>query len=269
MRGGDADGRGRRLAASPSTPVGIIFVLAVALLVGALAGAWATVVYALSFWHYPIYALAFVCRQVRLEVFKRDAVLMKGVSLAVFAAVYLTQPPDLLSLSVVIVGLAFNISAARALGADRTYYGYELAAIPPKLVKSFPYSVLAHPMLTGNAVAFTGTLLNAEFRADWWPLAVAHALLNLAVLVMEARAEPKRLDRPKLLERYEWLASWPMTSGVIVAGTLIAGLAGGGALLAIGLAIAMLSLGLALLATYAWHQQNGRGPVRAGQQTSG
>ena len=254
LPGADSFGRTVReaVAASPSLPVGIVFVVATLLGIGALAGQWGAVVYLLSFWHYPIYALAFVLRTVRLAVFERDAVLMKGVSLAAFASVYLTVTPDLLSLLVVAVGLLFNISAARALGTDRTYYGYELAALPPKRITAFPYSVLSHPMLTGNALAFAGTLLNGEFRADWWPLAVAHVILNLAVLVMEARARPRRLDRPAALDRQSRLTAWPAGAGMVAVGMLLAGIAGSGALIVVGVALAVLAFGLVLLAAYAW-----------------
>ena len=240
------------LSASPSLPVGVVFIVMIVLGSGVLASQWTVVVYGLSFWHYLIYALAFVLRAVQLPVFERDAVLLKGVSLAVFAAVYLTVTPDLLSLLFVGIGLLFNLSAARALGTDRTYYGYELANLPPERITSFPYSVLSHPMLTGNAVAFTATLLNAEFRADWWPLAVAHVVLNLAILVMEARARPQRLERPAAITGQPWLTAWPAGAGVVAAGALLAGLAGGGIVFAAGVVLAGLAYGFVLLAAYAW-----------------
>lgn len=240
------------LAASPSFPVGLVFIAMMVLGIGVVAGRWTVVVYALSFWHYLIYALAFVPRAVPLRVFVHDAVLLKAASLAVFAAVYVTSMPSLLSLLVVAIGLLFNFSAARALGTERTYYGYELAALPGKRVTSFPYSVLAHPMLTGNAVAFTGTLLDDTFRAAWWPLAVAHVILNLAILVMEARAEGSKLERPAVFERLRWLTTWPGGAAVVVAGALLAGLAGGGVLFALGLILAALAYGAVLLAAYAW-----------------
>jgi protein-S-isoprenylcysteine O-methyltransferase Ste14 len=252
-------GRRSDEVASPSLPVSLVFVVAAVLGIGFLAGQWAVLVYVLSFWHYPIYALAFVFRKVSLAVFERDAVLMKAVSLVAFGAVYLTVTPDLLSLLVVGIGLLFNLSAARALGTDRTYYGYELAALPPKLITSFPYSVLSHPMLTGNAVAFAGTLLNDAFRAQWWPLAVAHVVLNLAVLVMEARARPRRLGRPALLDRQPRLTAWPTAAGMVGAGALLAGLAGGGPAFALGVALAVLAYGWVLLAAYAWPGSAGEG----------
>ncbi len=233
--------------ASPSLPTGIIFILAVTLAVGWLAGRWAVVVWALGFWHYLVYALAFVPRRVALAVFVRDAVLLKAASLAVFAAVYLTASPDLLSLLVVGLGLFLNLAAARALGTERTYYGYELAALPAKRITAFPYSLIGHPMLIGNAIAFAGTLLNAEFRAAWWPLAIAHVGLNLAILLMEVKARPHQPTRLPLLDR---LAASPAGSAVIVLGTLIAGFAGSGPLFIAGLVLAHLAFALVLFNAY-------------------
>lgn len=53
-------------------------------------------------------------------------------------------------------------------------------------------------MLTGNVIAFGGTLLNAPFRAAWWPLAAAHVALNLGLLAMETRLKPLRRPAPVL-----------------------------------------------------------------------
>jgi hypothetical protein len=235
------------LTASPSLPTGIIFILAVTLVIGWLAGRWAIVVWALSFWHYLVYALAFVPRRVALLVFVRDAVLLKAASLAVFAAVYLSASPDLLSLLVVGLGLFLNLAAAHALGTERTYYGFELAALPPKRLTAFPYSVIGHPMLIGNAIAFAGTLLNAEFRSEWWPLAIAHVGLNLAVLVMEVKARP---SQPAPTPRLDRLASWWAGSAVIALGTLVAALAGSGPLFVAGVAVAHLAFAIVLFNAY-------------------
>jgi hypothetical protein len=153
------------------------------------------VVYALSFWHYEIYALAFLYRAVDLTVFKRDAVITRTISLIAFGWVYFAEP--LSSPSLVVVGLGFllNAAAVRALGADRTYYGRELNDLPPKRIVEFPYSWMPHPMLIGNIAAFGGALLNDDFRLHWWPLAVAHAFFNFAIILMEAHVRPERRIR--------------------------------------------------------------------------
>lgn len=149
-------------------------------------------IYALSLWHYYLYALAYVFGAVSLTVFKRDAIAMKTVALLAFAAAYLASPVDLVSLAAIALGLLLNVSAAMALGSDRTYYGHEVADLPPRRITAFPYSVIAHPMLLGNIAAFGGALLNAEFRQQWWPLAVAHVAMNLGLLVMELAVTPRR-----------------------------------------------------------------------------
>ena len=77
------------------------------------------------------------------------------------------------------------------LGLDRTYYGHEVAGLPPRRITAFPYSLTAHPMILGNVAAFGGTLINAGFREQWWPLAGLHVAANVGLLVME-RAGPRR-----------------------------------------------------------------------------
>lgn len=168
-----------------------LFVTAV-LAIAYAADRWAMAVYALSFWHFLVYVLAFLWRQVAHERFIRDAVVLKGISLTAFALVLLTTVPNALSIAVMAVGFGLNISAARALGTGRTYYGYELAALPPKRVTSFPYSLTAHPMLFGNMLAYGGTLLDGSFRQDWWPLGVLHVVLNLLIILNEAYGRESR-----------------------------------------------------------------------------
>lgn len=159
----------------------------------ALSGSGAARIYLLSFWHYYLYWLAYYFGAVPLRTFKRDAVMMKTVSLIALASVYLCQPLDLLSPAVVAAGFLLNVTAARTLGSDRTYYGHEIADLPRQHISAFPYSWISHPMLLGNIVAFGGTMLNAGFRQEWWPLAATHVALNLCLLAMELTVRPLRL----------------------------------------------------------------------------
>jgi len=149
-------------------------------------------VYALSFWHYLVYALAFLWRAIPHERFIRDSLLLKSLSLAAFVLVLWITVPNTLSLITMAAGFTLNISAARALGKERTYYGYELAALPPKRITSFPYSLTAHPMLIGNMLAYGGTLLDETFRQAWWPLGVLHVVLNLLIILNEAYGRQSR-----------------------------------------------------------------------------
>src|ERR671922_1396237 len=55
-------------------------------------------VYLLSFWHYYLYWLAFAFGAIPFDVFKRDAVAVKTVSVALLATIYLAEPLDFVSL---------------------------------------------------------------------------------------------------------------------------------------------------------------------------
>lgn len=164
------------------------------LLVALAAGRLDLAIYALSFWHYLVYVLAFCFRRVPHDRFKFDGVLLKTISLLVFAIALLQDTPDIVALVVMALGFGLNSAAAARLGADRTYYGVELAGMPAKWTTAFPYSVMSHPMLFGAMLAYGGALIDAGFRENWWPLAVLHMLLNLMVMIMEARggADQKR-----------------------------------------------------------------------------
>ena len=153
---------------------------------------WSVAAYLVSFWHYYLYALAYYFGLVSMAVFKRDAVMMKTVALVALAFAYFQEPLDFTSLCVVAAGFLLNVVAAKALGADRTYYGYEVARLPHLRVTSFPYGWIAHPMIVGNIVAFGGTLLNEDFRTRWWPLALMHVAMNLGLLLMETTVVPQR-----------------------------------------------------------------------------
>ncbi len=168
----------------------VVLITLVALV--ALHGHGPLAIYALSFWHYVLYWLAYRHGAVAMRVFKRDAVMMKTVSLVALGFAYFATPLDALSLAVIAGGFALNSVAARALGADRTYYGHELNDLPHQRIMAFPYGWVSHPMLVGNIAAFGGTLLNAPFRDDWWPLATLHIALNFGLLAMETAVTPLR-----------------------------------------------------------------------------
>jgi len=150
----------------------------------------ALAVYSLSFWHYLLYWRAYRYGAIDSARFRRDALLMKSVALMALAGAYLAQPWHWLPAIVMASGFLLNLAGARALGHARTYYGWELGELPPLRVASFPYSVIPHPMLVGNIIAFGATLLHPEFRQAWWPLAVGHVALNLGLIVMETSVTP-------------------------------------------------------------------------------
>jgi len=189
-----------------------VFVLAVAGL-ALLAGRLDLAVYGLSFWHYPVYALAFCFRAVTVDRFRDDAALLKTASLVLLALVLWRTAPNPVVFAVMAAGFGLNMAAAARLGSDRTYYGVELANLPVRRTSAFPYSLMAHPMLVGNMIAYGAPLLDGNFRAGWWPLALIHVVLNFLVLVMEVRGEVHGPgDRRTALARI---------SGGIVAGSAI------------------------------------------------
>ena len=167
--------------------------MAVIAILGLVTSDMATVIYAVSFWHYSVYALTFLLRDVSVATFKADGLWLKTLSMLAFAWALILSGPNLIVLIIMAVGFALNASAALKLGGERTYYGYELGQIEALHITSFPYSITAHPMLIGNMVFFAAPLLDPEFLAVWWPLAVIHVLLNFATIVMEtaAKQEPK------------------------------------------------------------------------------
>lgn len=157
-------------------------------------------IYLLSFWHYFLYWRAFTFGARSFDGFKRNAVALKAVSVAALAIAYLQAPLDPASLAVIAGGVLLNVRAALVLGFDRTYYGHEVAGLPPRRVTAFPYSLTSHPMILGNVAAFGGTLINDAFRAEWWPLAGLHVGLNIGLLIMEL-AGPRRRRAPQGIER--------------------------------------------------------------------
>ena len=152
----------------------------------------AVAIYLVSFVYYGLYWYAFAWGVDSFRVFKRDALLLKALSVAALAFVYLQAPPDFLSLGVIALGILLNARAASVLGIDRTYYGHELCGLAAQRVTEFPYCLMSHPMIVGNVMAFGGTLLNPEFRAAWWPLAALHVVLNIALLAMERAGTRRR-----------------------------------------------------------------------------
>jgi hypothetical protein len=162
----------------------LVFVLAV-LIAAFVERSQLLAIYLLSFGHYVLYWVAFAFGTIAFDVFKRNAIAMKTLSVTVLAFVYLSAPLDPVSLAVIAGGILLNLRAAQVLGLDRTYYGHEVAGLPARRITAFPYSLTSHPMILGNVAAFGGTLINAPFRAEWWPLASLHVVLNIGLLAME------------------------------------------------------------------------------------
>jgi len=211
-------------------------------------------VYALSFWHYAVYALAFLLRRVTVATFKTDAFLLKGAALLAFGWAYLDSGPGVMSAVLMALGFGLNIWAAQTLGADRTYYGFEIGGMEAKWITALPFSVIAHPMLIGNMIAFAAPLLDPEFRAHWWPLAVTHVGLNGLTIVMETRA-----GRVAATAAMPWFAGAAagMTAAVVI-GLAVPGVAGP------VVSILMLLFAALLFRRYAREPIGDQGNVRGG-----
>ncbi len=186
----------------------VLSTLGLAILIENLAMA----VYAVSFWHYYLYWLAYRFGTISLSTFKCDAIFMKTITLIGLGWAYAASPTDIASLTVVFSGFLLNTLAARALGSDRTYYGYEVAGLSHEQITTFPYSWVPHPMLIGNIAAFGGTMINNDFREKWWPLASAHVLLNIGLLIMETVVVPAR--RSEGSQRVWWFVFGAIGLGI-------------------------------------------------------
>lgn len=215
---------------SRSTPAGRISLVASVAFVAAMAVLWAAtgatalVVYAVSFWQYLIYVLAFAYRSVRMNDFRRDAMLMRSASLGALGWVYFAEPLSAPSLVVSGVGFLLNAAAVRALGTERTYYGCELDGLPSFRVTAFPYSVMGHPMLIGNMAAYLGLLFNPDFRIKWWPLAAAHVLFNGLVILMESYGTRLPWEGPvRLTMLLGRTAVWGAVGAAVGAGASLTG----------------------------------------------
>jgi len=182
--------------------------------------------YALSFWHYLSYWLAYYYGTVELKIFKNDAVVMKTISLVILAYLYLAFPLDYLSLSVVAAGFLLNIVASSRLGPDRTYYGYELTDMPHRVITGFPYSLIPHPMLSGNILAYAGTLINDGFRQQWWSLAVIHIALNFGLIFMETRITFKQRRPGSIFINETYRGRLLAGVGIMLLGALAGGVLG-------------------------------------------
>lgn len=175
-----------------------------------------------GFLHYALYLRAFTWGVVDFAGFKRTAMAVKAVGIAMLALPYVDAVPGLPSIAAVIAGIALSTAAASRLGIDRTYYGHEVAGLPPRRATGFPYSRMAHPMIAGNLLAIGGMLLEPSFRQAWGILAAAHLVANLGLLAMEVagparRAAIRRWGPPSLaaIVAGGFLLSWPGPGGTM------------------------------------------------------
>src|SRR5262249_25655595 len=65
------------------------------------------------------------------------------------------------------------------------------------------------------------TLINADFRREWWPLAGAHVAMNVGLLVMELSVTPRLRERLRAWAGQASAAALraPLRSGLYVVGS--------------------------------------------------
>ncbi len=164
---------------------GVLNLLVILLLGGVTWGHPVERVYLFSFVHYLLYLLAYTFRAVEPGKLRRDASLFQTLALGFLFYEYAGVPLDIPSLGVAALGFGLSGLAFLRLGADRTYFGVELGVVPKEKTSGFPYSVIPHPMIVGKWIGLAGLMMNATFRAAWWPLLIAHMACYLIVLCQE------------------------------------------------------------------------------------
>eukprot|EP00937_MAST-01D_sp_MAST-1D-sp2_P000997 g997.t1 len=143
------------------------------------------------FAHYVVYASTYHARArgIAFGLFKRDAVLFKSVALAQAFAIFMqhfqSDTPDWGALALMGLGFALSSAATRALGIDRTYFGWEVGAIKGKYVASWPYGSIPHPMIVGSITAWLGFHKLVGFRTQLPWFAPLHVALYLAHMAQE------------------------------------------------------------------------------------
>jgi len=148
-----------------------------------------------SFQHHILYMASYYCRgSVNVRVFQRDVSVYKAYSLMQMAYLYLLQDKlNLLSVALLIAGYGLELCATIALGWDNSFFAVELGHAPPKVCRSFPYSVVPHPMAVGGIVGLIGFHLVLPPTLAWLaPVQIACYLLHVAQEHFDIHYEPAR-----------------------------------------------------------------------------
>lgn len=119
-----------------------------------------------SFRHYLVYITTFAFRQpmVAHGEFMRDVWLYKTMALTHLSKRLLPLvelPQDAPGLLLALAGFSITMLATARLGMVRTYFGSELGFVKPRWVDGFPYSVIPHPMIVGQIIAYASIIY-------WW-----------------------------------------------------------------------------------------------------
>eukprot|EP00471_Norrisiella_sphaerica_P002001 CAMPEP_0184482826 /NCGR_PEP_ID=MMETSP0113_2-20130426/4420_1 /TAXON_ID=91329 /ORGANISM="Norrisiella sphaerica, Strain BC52" /LENGTH=584 /DNA_ID=CAMNT_0026862819 /DNA_START=139 /DNA_END=1893 /DNA_ORIENTATION=- len=142
---------------------------------------------ATSFYHYIIYLGTFYNRRdIAFGTFKRDAVFYKTIAVSTLAYYYIKHfEVDVISIILLAVGYTIAISATKALGIDKTYFGSELGHCKPEYISAFPYNCIPHPMIVGACIGLLGFHKLAGLRHEMPYLVPTHIILYLLHMTQE------------------------------------------------------------------------------------
>ena len=153
--------------------------------------------YSTSYIHFFRFAHLYYYRDLSTwEEFKRDAMLLKGVSqLQLFGCYfYASNFPneiDYISILIACAGYFISVSSYNALGHNGTYYGIELGVIQPFWIEAWPYGnwgpipSVWHPMYMGQVYAQLGLYKVAAFREKYPLLVPIHIVFFGLVIAQE------------------------------------------------------------------------------------
>ena len=164
---------------------------------------YSTFFFATSFYHYFVYAATYHQRtNIAFGAFKRDALLYKSLALTQAFIQYVYRfdysAPDFVSLGLIALGFGLAAMATKALGVDRTYFGWELGEITGGYVSSgFPYGVIPHPMIVGGIIGWLGIHKLDAFR-EAWPMYVP---LHVCLYICHAAQEHLSVHSTGLIQK--------------------------------------------------------------------
>lgn len=130
----------------------------------------------------------------------------KAIALTHLAYYYLSAGVfDPVSLGMIVCGFGLSFAALLAIGVDATYFGIELGRLKfeEAWISSFPYSVMRHPMISGNLLGLLGIMKLQGFAGPSWLVPMHMGLYVLHMLqehyeVYERPAGGKAVEEKKI-----------------------------------------------------------------------
>lgn len=143
----------------------------------------------LSYGFHLLNLQVFIFRRLDPKRYRHWAVCSRSVALLTLLLLYwpfLGGGIKLIALAPLALGVFLQLTAVRALGLERTYYGVELGALASRRVSTFPYSAVPHPMHLGIILQCLGLyLLSPEFNVAYPWLIPGHLLFTVLTALVE------------------------------------------------------------------------------------